>query len=725
MTKEDNIKRVISVKTVFIIFGLFLNLSASQVVSAQSVTSATSSAQSIYSKSILFNNDLRMGSTGDDVKRLQQYLNTTGFPLTDSGLGSLGKETTYFGRLTKDSLMRLQKKFEQDILTPLGLTSPTGNFYTSTRTFVNNNLLKKVVTSNLLVNEEIVPEKSLKRSGRLFTRYYDVTASGDDNMSITSDSDQSVAAGGTRSFTVTADTGYEISTLAGGTCPTGSWSGSIYTTGEITDSCSVVFAANVLTYTVTLIGDGISPAGAQTVSYGETQSFTVEDGVGYGLGTIESTCPGGSWTHATYTTGPITAPCSVSFEPGSISGSIGSTIATSQSLFLRQNGNNFEYSLFGSDWDSFALLPTITNTGGDTLTVYLLGDFTLSNVNSYIVVDSDNITIQGETDKDGPTVITIDGVTNYPGFIKNGSDTANGFDNITISNIFVNSVGSTLAQNGGWLAQEYFGVGATNNEINLCGSNGNISEHSGGIVGARSANITISDCFTTGAIAINAGGIVGAIADTVTVENSYSSGVINVAAGGIFGGSAYNSVAQNTYSTGLIGGDAGGIFGEAHDNPTVVNSYTSGHAMSDGKGILAGSSLDGVSNYSESNNSNSSGWNSTNASSVLTNINTVWKSVGVSLPYKLLGFNASPYEDSTQTLSASESSSAVLGYYNSCSILSISGGDVQSHDEITINSDTGVVSTTNNVENGTYNILVFCNSIHDTYTISTLELTVN
>ncbi|MEA2088325.1 MAG: Ig-like domain-containing protein [Patescibacteria group bacterium] len=56
-----------------------------------------------------FTRDLFLGSTGGDVKQLQIYLNNNGSILTESGPGSPGEETMFFGRLTKEALIKFQK----------------------------------------------------------------------------------------------------------------------------------------------------------------------------------------------------------------------------------------------------------------------------------------------------------------------------------------------------------------------------------------------------------------------------------------------------------------------------------------------------------------------------------------------------------------------------------------------------------------------------------------
>ncbi len=53
---------------------------------------------------------LKLKTINSEVKDLQIYLNTHGYPVSVSGAGSPGKETTYFGEKTKSAVILFQKK---------------------------------------------------------------------------------------------------------------------------------------------------------------------------------------------------------------------------------------------------------------------------------------------------------------------------------------------------------------------------------------------------------------------------------------------------------------------------------------------------------------------------------------------------------------------------------------------------------------------------------------
>jgi peptidoglycan hydrolase-like protein with peptidoglycan-binding domain len=56
-----------------------------------------------------FSRDLKLGSTGEDVRQLQIYLNQNSYTVASSGAGSAGNESTYFGPATQAALIKFQK----------------------------------------------------------------------------------------------------------------------------------------------------------------------------------------------------------------------------------------------------------------------------------------------------------------------------------------------------------------------------------------------------------------------------------------------------------------------------------------------------------------------------------------------------------------------------------------------------------------------------------------
>lgn len=122
---------------------------------------------------------------------------------------------------------------------------------------------------------------------------------------------QMVPEGETISFTVTPDAGFEIDTVTG--CG-GSLAGNTYTTGVITGPCTVTatFSAVVATYTVMPSAGpngSIAPGTPQEVEEGDTIAFTITPDPDYEIASVAG-C-GGALAGNVYTTGPITADCSV------------------------------------------------------------------------------------------------------------------------------------------------------------------------------------------------------------------------------------------------------------------------------------------------------------------------------------------------------------------------------------------------------------------------------
>lgn len=131
--------------------------------------------------------------------------------------------------------------------------------------------------------------------------------------SIAPSTPQSVDDGDTTSFTLTPEANYRIDTVTG--CG-GTLSGAVYTTAAITADCTVnatFITLPPVTHVVTPSAGAhgtIAPATPQTVNDGASTSFTLTPEAHYRIDTV-SGC-GGSLAGTTYTTGPITANCTVS-----------------------------------------------------------------------------------------------------------------------------------------------------------------------------------------------------------------------------------------------------------------------------------------------------------------------------------------------------------------------------------------------------------------------------
>jgi hypothetical protein len=245
------------------------------------------------------------------------------------------------------------------------------------------------------------------------------------------------------------------------------------------------------------------------------------------------------------------------------------------------------------------------NTELGMLNIVFISNITIGDVYGYFICGTQNIQFGSQMlmPNGHRPVITLDGIVNYPGFIKNGDSGTNGYNMVHIMNLDIRTSGaSTLAIEGGWVAQAYFGKGTntTSNLILNCHSTGNVSEYSGGISGWHTGPVKCISCSSSGIVGQYGGGIVGSYSPSSSgilhCESCWSSGNIGQSGGGITGTSTNVATVVNCYSTGAIGNNGGGICGSSSGGNngtnilTVSECYSTGVIGDGGGGIIGVSS---------------------------------------------------------------------------------------------------------------------------------------
>jgi len=358
--------------------------------------------------------------------------------------------------------------------------------------------------------------------------------------------------------------------------------------------------------------------------------------------------------------------------------------------------------------------------------------------NKYFIIDGNNVTINGNN-----KIVTINGITEYPGLFQNGTDQNNGYTNIIINDLGIVSNNSTLPNEGGWIGQSYFAYGISSGTISVtnCYSTGTIGNGGGGIFGgytrqsSTGGTITVTNCYSTGTFIQDGGGIFGrnvgesSSGGSIIVTNCYSTGTIGTYGGGIIGLYAVNStsgtiIVTNCYSTGNIGTYGGGIFGSNTGNSsplatiTVSNCYTIGATITTGNGIYGSSKSPNCTNtFCISVNDiiqPANIWIDDNANKTIKNNDTTpskWidYSSATNVPWLLSSFNTPFYTSNPQNLTYGTSGTSSSGLF-SPGYTYIIYNQVTS---ITIDGTTGVLTFPSTLSPDTYTINVLVGKIND------------
>jgi hypothetical protein len=437
-----------------------------------------------------------------------------------------------------------------------------------------------------------------------------------------------------------------------------------------------------------------------------------------------------------------------------------STIAQSGGWFLRNGSENVTVLNSGSNG------PININGGGivgrNASNVTVSGGYSTGVIagdgGGIVGGNAENVTV---SDSRSSGTLKI----NAGGIFGNGACSNTTGSLCTVTNSYsTGAIGGSLASqyNAGGIFGANACLGSTGSTCSVTNSYstgdiyGDNSGANGGIFGANAFASSVTNSHSTGGIGQGSGGIFQS-GDSLSAENSYSTGNIGMYAGGIFGDGVTNSTATNTYSWGQIAENAGGIFGANVSGSLATNSYSIGIYPAGGGGMFGASSVsDTASNcyifgsdifgdsptgqtISNCFTEDSLTWNDVDANSALIG-SAGWTSTAPNTPFEFatttISFNT-PYsavsvnDDGSlnnifsQTVEKGGSTVSALSGYTTFSIVSESGGSSSSYADITIDPTTGVISTTDGVAGGTYDIVVGYNNPEGVYSTSVFHLTVN
>jgi hypothetical protein len=338
----------------------------------------------------------------------------------------------------------------------------------------------------------------------------------------------------------------------------------------------------------------------------------------------------------------------------------------------------------------------------------------------------------------------------YAGYL----DSSDASDISRLSILGCTSSGNLEGDNAGGIVGAYSAnknnLGSVIFRITKCRADGDmVRNNCGGIAGAYfglKSESSIIGCYSTGTLSgsvDSCGGIVASFSGTVvggilTVRDCYSTGPNNGnASGGIFGssvgttGSTITIQTNNCYSIGAIGFLSGGIFGaNIGSSVSAINMYTAGTLAGANGAFYAG-------NQNEIANSNhTNGWNTVTALTILSLIFFI--NPGGNQPFLIYGFGYTPYLLSI--ISAIPGTSLIKFNLVDNQVITRNQGQTigpsllpasppytyallgNTNSDITINSSTGLITTSPSTSPGTYTFNVYASN--NPYSTTNIFLTI-
>ncbi|AUH72763.1 hypothetical protein [Legionella sainthelensi] len=248
------------------------------------------------------------------------------------------------------------------------------------------------LSGNTFTSGPITADCSVNFSSSL--EQFTVSASGDANVT-PSPTSQQVSYNDVATITLTVTSGYTASIAPGNTCG-GSLSGNTFTSGPITAPCSVSFSSSLEQFTVSASGDAnVTPSPTnQQVNYNDVATITLTVTSGYTASIAPGNTCGGSLSGNTFTSGPITAPCSVSFSSNPAINYTRIYVETNNSLvaYSPDNGTHWGAMLSpqgGWNWDHYTSAIAVTADGTMYKTTGVQGNSTVGNGTATLIYSSD------------------------------------------------------------------------------------------------------------------------------------------------------------------------------------------------------------------------------------------------------------------------------------------------------------------------------------------------